>query len=183
MTTKQKSITLTLGGARSGKTAFAEADALVYADGAKPFYLATGQAFDSEMKARIERHKKIRADRFETIEAPLDIAAEMAALTPGRVMLIDSIGTWITNLMLAESDIGAAFESTLNALEECPGHVVIVSDETGLGIVPENAMARQFRDHIGMFNQQVAAVANRVVLVVAGQPLIIKDDGLSMRAE
>ena len=183
MTVKQKSISLTLGGARSGKTAFAEAESLARAGEAKPFYLATGQAFDSEMKDRIDRHKKIRADRFETIEEPLDLAGTIAALPPGRVMLVDSIGTWITNLILAEKNIDAGFEDVLNALEKCNGHVVIVSDETGLGIVPDNAMARQFRDHIGMFNQQVAAIANRVVLVVAGQPLIIKDDGLSVRAE
>ena len=183
MTVKQKSINLTLGGARSGKTAFAETECLAGAGAAKPFYLATGQAFDDEMQDRIDRHRKIRADRFETIEEPLDLAGPIAALPAGRVMLIDSIGTWITNLMLAESDIDAAVEDVLDALGKCPGHVVIVSDETGLGIGPDNAMARQFRDHIGMFNQQVAAMANRVVLVVAGQPLIIKDDGLSMRAE
>ena len=169
------SVILVLGGARSGKTAYAEATALAMAGSTKPFYLATGQAFDDEMQRRIDRHREIRADRFDTLEEPHDIAHLIQGLAPDRVMLIDSIGTWITNLMMQEEDMDTVFTSTVNAVQQSAGHVVIVSDEIGLGIVPENAMAREFRDHIGMFNQKVADLANRVVLVVAGQPLIIKD--------
>lgn len=168
---------LVLGGARSGKTAFAETAAMTCAGDAKPYYLATGQAFDDEMKARITRHQKIRGERFSTLEEPHDIAGRIKSLAPGEVLLIDSIGTWITNLMLAEQDIDHMIRDCITALHECTGHVVLVSDETGLGIVPDNAMARQFRDHVGIFNQQVAAMADRVVLVVAGIPLVIKDDG------
>ncbi|MGC6484977.1 MAG: bifunctional adenosylcobinamide kinase/adenosylcobinamide-phosphate guanylyltransferase [Candidatus Puniceispirillales bacterium] len=169
-------IHLILGGARSGKTAHAEAEALARAGGRKPFYLATGQAFDDEMKARIVRHQSIRGERFHTLEEPMNIAASIRNLEPGAVLLVDSIGTWITNLMLAEGNLEEITADCLDALRETSGEVVLVSDETGLGIVPDNAMARQFRDHIGMFNQQVASMADRVVLVVAGLPLIIKDN-------
>lgn len=176
MTNKKPTLSLILGGARSGKTAFAEARAEMLAarDGAKPFYLATGQGFDDEMQHRIDRHRAIRGERFETLEEPLDIAAAVKSIPPGRTMLIDSVGTWISNLMFHEKEIDSTFEKTQKALVGITGNMVMVSDEIGLGIVPENAMARQFRDHIGMFNQQVAAMADHVVLVVAGQPLFIK---------
>ena len=177
----QSSITLVLGGAGSGKTAWAEAAAVGIAaqspsskQGSKPVYLATGQATDEEMKARIERHRKLRADRFSTIESPLEIASIIAERGAGEVLLIDSIGTWIANLMHAEADIDAAFDGLLEAAEGCSGSCVFVSDETGMGIVPENAMARSFRDRIGLLNQRLAEAAGQVVLVVAGIPLTIK---------
>ena len=175
----KKTITLALGGARSGKTAWAENHALSLADNGtgatvKPCYLATGQAFDDEIKARINRHRALRADRFETLEEAHDIASVIASRHGGEVVLVDSVGTWITNLMLADADIRSAADQTLNAVEETAASVVFVSDETGLGIVPENAMARAFRDHIGDFNQRLAAMADEVRLLVAGIPMTIK---------
>lgn len=174
----KKQIILALGGARSGKTAWAEGCALELAKGqdksTKPFYLATGQAFDDEMKARIDRHRRLREDRFTTLEEATNIATPMVQRQPGDVLLIDSIGTWITNLMLAEADIDAATDQVLQAMIETPATIIAVSDEIGLGIVPDNAMARQFRDHIGLFNQRYAASADQVMLLVAGIPMKIK---------
>ena len=179
----QPSTTLVLGGTRSGKTAWAEAAAIELASGsparskaAKPFYLATGQASDGEMKARIERHRSRRADRFTTIEAPVEIAPVIAERKDGDVLLVDSIGTWATNLMLADADIDTAFAEVLDAVAACPGNCIFVSEESGHGIVPDNAMARAFVDHIGGFNQRLAALADRVVLVVAGIPTMLKKD-------
>ena len=176
------SITLVLGGARSGKTAWAEAAAIGLAErsggppgGAKPLYLATGQASDKGMEARIERHRELRGDRFTTIEEPADVAGVIAGRGAGDVLLIDSVGTWITNLMLAGTDVGAALAGALAAAEACPGTCVFVSEEAGLGIVPDNPMARSFGDHLGGFNQRLAALADRVVLVVAGIPTTIKE--------
>jgi len=174
MADRPKTIMLALGGARSGKTEFAEAEALALAEGSRPFYLATGQAFDAEMEARIARHRELRQENFVTIEEPLEIASRLNALGPDDVVLIDSIGVWITNLMLDGRDISIAVEETLDALARIPASVVIVAEETGLGIVPENRMARDFRDHLGLMNQRVAAMADKVVLMVAGLPLALK---------
>lgn len=173
-TNRSKSIWLALGGARSGKTAWAEARALELAATAKPFYLATGQAFDEEMQARIDRHQRLRQDQFTTLEEPVAIDQMIAQRQPGETMLIDSVGTWITNLMLAEADIDAATDAVLESVMASPASLVFVSDETGLGIVPDNAMARAFRDHIGAFNQRLAAIADGVTLIVAGIPVVIK---------
>ena len=179
---RQSSITLVLGGARSGKTAWAEAEAMDLAGGdlagggapSKPVYLATGLAVDAEMEARIERHRRSRAGRFTTVEAPVDIAPAIAGRGAGEVVLVDSVGTWITNLMHGRADMEAAFAATLEAAAAAGGARVFVSEEAGLGIVPGNAMAREFGDHIGDFNQRLAALADRVVLVVAGIPLTVK---------
>ena len=165
---------LALGGARSGKTAHAESEALALAGDARPFYLATGQAFDDEMNARIRRHRDMRQDRFTTIEEPIDLASILRAHGADDVILIDSLGVWITNLMLGERDLALAFDELMAALDETRASVVLVSDETGFGIVPDNKMAREFRDHIGLLNQRVAAMANKVVLMVAGLPMILK---------
>ncbi|XDZ64621.1 bifunctional adenosylcobinamide kinase/adenosylcobinamide-phosphate guanylyltransferase [Alphaproteobacteria bacterium LSUCC0684] len=174
MPLRSRKIMLALGGARSGKTAYAEGEALALAGESRPFYLATGQAFDAEMEARISRHRELRQDRFTTIEEPLDIASILRGQDEGSVILVDSIGVWITNLMLGESDRPAAFDAFITALEETKASVVIVSEETGLGIVPENKMARDFRDDTGLLNQRVAAMADKVVLMVAGLPMILK---------
>ena len=165
---------LALGGARSGKTAFAETEALRLSGNMRPVYLATGQAFDAEMEERISRHRKLRQDRFDTVEEPLDIASVIRTHGANDVILIDSIGTWITNLMLADRDRPGAFDDLIAALDDTRASVILVSDETGLGIVPENRMARDFRDDIGLLNQRVAAMADKVVLMVAGLPMMLK---------
>ena len=174
MPLQSRTTLLALGGARSGKTAFAEAEALALAGDKRPFYLATGKAFDAEMEDRISRHRALRQDRFKTIEEPLDIASILREYVAGDIILIDSLGVWITNLMLAEKDRQAAFDDLVAAIDETEASVILVSDETGLSIVPENRMAREFRDDIGLLNQRVAAVVDRVALIVAGLPMILK---------
>ncbi len=165
-------MTLVLGGARSGKSAHAEA--LVTAFPAPWSYLATAQALDGEMHERIAHHRARRAAGWETCEVPLDLAAALDALPPGRPALVDCLTLWVTNLLLADCNPDAAADRLLEALARARGPLVLVSNEVGLGIVPDNALARRFRDAAGRLNQRVAAVADRVVLTVAGLPLTVK---------
>ena len=175
---ENKHICLALGGARSGKSDYAESTALSLAEdhGQSAVYVATGQAFDDEMKARIKRHLDRRDDRFATIEEPLDLVSVLKNHNSNHVLLIDSIGVWITNLMINELDVDQIMAETLAAIKETEASVVLVSDEIGMGIVPEGAMSRAFRDHIGLMNQNVASLADRVAFLVAGLPMIIKSD-------
>ncbi|MEC8727480.1 MAG: bifunctional adenosylcobinamide kinase/adenosylcobinamide-phosphate guanylyltransferase [Pseudomonadota bacterium] len=168
---------LYLGGARSGKSAAAEHCAITLAapTGQLPFYLATGQAFDDEMKERITRHKDLRKDRFKTIEEPIDLAAIITSLEQSNsVILIDSVGIWLTNMMMAEQDWQDPLDQTIDAIKTGRHQAIFVSDDVGGGIVPENAMARQFRDHIGLINQRLASEAKDVTFVVAGIETRIK---------
>ena len=167
-------ITLVLGGARSGKSAFAER--LVEASGLKPVYLATGRAFDGEMETRIAEHRSRRGDLWRTVEAPLDLGAAIAAEAKAdSAVLVDCLTLWLTNLMLAERDIADECQRLVEGLRlHEGGPLVLVSNEVGLGIVPDNAMARAFRDHAGRLHQDIAAVAHQVVLVAAGLPLTLK---------
>lgn len=174
---KNKELLFFLGGARSGKTAAAETKAVLYAEkcGQKPYYLATGQAFDDGMKARIERHKALRADRFNTIEEPLDLAAAIQNLdTASAVILIDSLGIWLTNMMMAEKEWQTPLAELLKVIAHGDHQVIIVSDDVSGGIIPENSMARQFRDEMGLINQHVAAAATEVFYVIAGISTLIK---------
>ena len=173
----QFSMHLYLGGARSGKSAAAEHCAMTLAapSGRLPFYLATGQAFDDEMKQRIARHKDMRKDHFQTIEEPIDLATIIQSLdTDNSVILIDSIGIWLTNLMMAEKDWQEPLDQVFQAIKHAGHHVIFVSDDVGGGIVPDNAMARQFRDQIGLINQRLAGESNRVTFVIAGIETHIK---------
>lgn len=165
---------LVLGGARSGKSRFAEAQAA--ATGLTRLYLATAEAWDDEMAARIARHQAERAaDGWTTVEEPLGLpAALLRNSRPDRVVLVDCLTLWVSNLMGAERDIDAAGAALITALTHAAGPVVLVANEVGLGIVPDNAMARAFRDHAGRLNQQVAAVVDRVVFMAAGLPLALK---------
>jgi adenosylcobinamide kinase/adenosylcobinamide-phosphate guanylyltransferase len=164
-------LTLVVGGARSGKSRFAEG--LVTATARPRRYIATAEAWDDEMRARIAQH---RADRgaWTTVEAPLDLAAALAAADPGEAVLIDCATLWLTNHLLADHDLEAEGQSLLDALAACAAPVVIVSNETGWGIVPDNALARRFRDAQGRLNQRLAAQADLVVTVIAGLPLVLK---------
>lgn len=166
--------TLVLGGARSGKSAYAEG--LVRASGLARLYLATATAGDAEMSARIARHRADRAqDGWRTIEEPLSLADALAAeASVGAAILVDCLTLWLSNLMLAEADLEAATAGLLAALRRSPGPIVLVSNEVGLGLVPETALGRRFRDAQGRLNQAVAAAVPQVVFVAAGLPLRLK---------
>ena len=166
-------ITLVLGGARSGKSAHAEA-LLDDHEGAR-LYIATAQAHDAEMAARIAAHRARRGEGWRTVEAPLALAETLDAESrPGRALLVDCLTLWLSNLMGAGRDIAAEIERLAAGLGRLEGRTVLVANEVGLGIVPDNAAARAFRDHAGRLNQAVAAAAGRVVFVAAGLPLTLK---------
>lgn len=165
-------LTLVLGGAASGKSAYAEA--LVLQSNLEPFYIATAQAFDDEMKEKILRHQAMRSDLWTTIEAPIDLSAPLANLKETQAVLIDCATLWLTNVILGEYDVDDAQAKLLAALTNCPSPVVIVSNEVGQGIVPDNALSRRFRNAQGQLNQALAAQADRVVAVMAGLPLELK---------
>ena len=166
-------LTLVLGGARSGKSRHAEG--LVTATPSPWIYIATAQAFDEEMTDRIAQHRSCRAEGWNTIEAPLELPSTVAANGhSGRPMLIDCLTLWLSNVMLHGLDVGAACDELNSALAAATGPVVVVSNEVGLGIVPDNALARHFRDAQGHLNQTIAARADRVVLMAAGLPLTLK---------
>ncbi|MGJ5177692.1 bifunctional adenosylcobinamide kinase/adenosylcobinamide-phosphate guanylyltransferase [Bradyrhizobium oligotrophicum] len=166
-------LTLVLGGARSGKSR--QAEARVTAQSPPWIYVATAQAFDDEMTGRIAQHKARRADGWQTLEAPLDLAALVRAQADSTTpMLIDCLTLWLSNVMLAELNVSAACADLLDALTAARGPIVTVSNEVGLGIVPDNALARAFRDAQGRLNQDVAALADRVILMAAGLPLTLK---------
>lgn len=166
-------VTLILGGARSGKTARAEA--LVLGSGLEPVYLATAQALDEEMRARIERHRRERGTAWRTLEEPLALPERLREVAaPGRGVLVDCLTLWLTNLMLAERPVEAEGERLVTALRGLAGPVVLVSNEVGLGIVPMEPMSRAFLDHAGRLHQKIAALADWVQLMAAGLALDLK---------
>lgn len=166
-------LTFVLGGARSGKTAYALQAALTQ-QGSPRVMIATAEALDGEMAYRIARHRAERGADWTTVEAPLKLAAAVTDLAPGAVAVIDCLTLWITNLMMDEADVGAAVAELLAALKATPAQVVVISNEVGQGIVPDNAMARRFRDEAGWAHQALAAAADQVVFVTAGLPLVLK---------
>jgi adenosylcobinamide kinase/adenosylcobinamide-phosphate guanylyltransferase len=157
-------LTLVLGGARSGKSRFAES--LITALPPPWIYAATGQALDAEMAERIAAHRARRGAGWATVEAPRDLAATLEAYATAPI-LVDCLTLWLSNLMMAETAIEAEFDRLEHALAKATGPVVLVANEVGSGIVPDNALARRFRDLQGWLNQRIAAQADRVVLVVA----------------
>ena len=167
-------MTLVLGGARSGKSAYAEG--LIEACPGPWLYLATAQAFDGEMRERIALHRARRAGPWRTRDVPLALP-EAVAEAPGPV-LVDCLTLWLTNLLLSDDGSGGdpapAVARLVDACAGARGPLVLVSNEVGLGIVPDNALARRFRDEAGRLHQRLAAIADRVVLTVAGLPLIVK---------
>jgi len=165
-------LTLVVGGARSGKSAFAER--LITASARPRRYIATAEAWDDEMRDRIARHLRDRGADWATVEAPLALAAALADARPGEAVLVDCATLWLTNHLLADSDLAAETTRLLDALAASPAPVVIVTNETGWGIVPENALARRFRDEQGRLNQRLAAGADLVVTVIAGLPMVLK---------
>jgi len=172
VTPGEKSL-LVLGGARSGKSRFAQARAedcpgdLVY--------IATAQAFDTEMTQRIALHQHDRGPRWRTVEAPLDLAATIEAESRAdRMLLIDCLTLWASNLLFAERDLDEAIKTLSAAIIQAAGPLIFVSNEVGLGIVPDNVLARRFRDMAGDINQSVAATVDHVVFVAAGLPITLK---------
>ncbi|HVC56651.1 MAG TPA: bifunctional adenosylcobinamide kinase/adenosylcobinamide-phosphate guanylyltransferase [Stellaceae bacterium] len=166
-------LSLVLGGARSGKSRYAER--LVEAAAASGTYCATAEAKDDEMAARIAAHRARRGAFWHTIEAPRDVAGTIAAETrAGRPLLVDCLTLWLTNLMLADRPIDAAGAGLCVALREAAGPVVLVANEVGLGLVPQTPLGRRFRDAAGRLNQEMAALADHVVFVAAGLPLVLK---------
>lgn len=167
--------TIVLGGARSGKSAYAQARAENAAGSERrPIMIVTAQAFDDEMGERIARHQADRDARWVTVEAPVDLVAAIAVLRPDDVAVVDCLTLWLSNTMAAEGDIEAACTALVAAAASCPATLLLVSNEVGWGIVPDNALARQFRDHAGRLHQHLTRVADEAVLVVAGLPLILK---------
>lgn len=137
-------------------------------------YIATAQAFDSEMRERIQHHRDRRDGGWQTLDAPLDLAETLHALPTGTPVLLDCLTLWLTNIMLAERDVEAAVAKLSSALAAPTGAWHVVSNEVGLSIVPENALARRFRDEQGRLNQKIAALADEVLFMVAGLPMKVK---------
>lgn len=172
-------VTLVIGGARSGKSAYAEtliADASA-PNGPRPLYIATAEARDPEMRERIALHRERRGALWETVEEPLHLAGALVA-GGGRAVLVDCLTLWLTNHLLAGRDLAVERERLIATLNALNGPVVLIANEVGLGIVPDNALARVFRDEAGLLNQAVARAAGRVVFMAAGLPLIMKDETL-----
>jgi adenosylcobinamide kinase/adenosylcobinamide-phosphate guanylyltransferase len=166
--------TLVLGGVRSGKSAFAQRAAERARGGRKPILIATGQAFDDEMKARIARHQSERGEAWETREAPLDLVNALGGLEPDAVVVVDCLTLWLSNHLLAGGDVARERQVLVEAVAACPARLWLVSNEVGWGVVPESVLGRVFRDEAGWLHQALAAVAESVVLVVAGLPLQLK---------
>lgn len=164
---------LVLGGQRSGKSRFAEE--LVAKSGRRPVYVATATAGDEEMAARIAVHRHRRGDAWTTIEAPLELPATLgSAAAADAAVLVDCLTLWVANLMAAERDIDRDTDALVAALSDAEGPVVVVSNEVGAGVIPDNPLARRYADALGTLNQRVAAAVGRVIVMAAGQPLVVK---------
>ena len=173
MTTALPPVTLVLGGARSGKSRHAEA--LVEAQPGACIYLATAEPGDQEMAERIRRHRARRGARWETLEEPLDLTGALrGAARPDGAVLVDCLTLWLSNLLGAARDVDAETEGLVAALPRLAGPVVFVSNEVGLGIVPEGAQTRAFIDHTGRLHQRLADAAQSVLFMAAGLPLALK---------
>ena len=166
------SLTFIIGGARSGKSAHAER--LIAALAPPWTYLATAQAFDDEMRERIVTHQTRRDAGWRTVEAPLDLAATLDSLDAGAPVLVDCLTLWLSNHMLAGHDLAQQCDRLKKVLAKPKGPWFVVSNEVGMGIVPDNALARRFRDEAGRLNQRIAAIADRVIFMVAGVPMQVK---------
>jgi len=173
MNTSLPRLTLVLGGARSGKSVYAEN--LIRKLPPPWVYVATAEALDDEMRGRIAEHKAQRGDGWTTIEAPLDLGAAVAANgASGGPVLIDCLTLWLSNILLAGMPVPVECDRLCAALAAAKGPLVVVSNEVGLGIVPDSKLGRDFRDAQGRLNAEVAALAGHVVFMVAGLPLTLK---------
>ena len=166
-------VTLVLGGARSGKSRYAER--LVENAASGGIYCATAEAGDAEMAQRIAAHRARRGPFWHTVEVRLALAPVIRDAAPDRPLLVDCLTLWLSNLLLAGKPIDDETAALCGALRLAEGSVVLVANEVGLGLVPETALGREFRDAAGRLNQEVAALADRVVFVAAGLPLVLKE--------
>jgi adenosylcobinamide kinase/adenosylcobinamide-phosphate guanylyltransferase len=165
--------TLVLGGARSGKSSFAEH--IARASSLPRVYVATATAGDEEMRDRIARHRADRRGDWQTIEEPLSLSDVLAREgRPGRIILVDCLTLWLSNVMLAERDVGREVALLAAATRGSMAPIIMVSNEVGLGLVPDTPLGRAFRDEQGRLNQAVAAIVPRVVFLAAGLPLWLK---------
>lgn len=165
-------IILITGGARSGKSVRAETRARAFAG--QPVYIATAEALDGEMRERIAKHRARRGKEWLEREAPLELVAALTATDGGGARLVDCLTLWLSNLMHARRDLTKETSALTDALAAQRSPVVLVANEVGLGIVPDNALARQFRDAAGLMNQMIARAADEVEFVVAGLPMRVK---------
>jgi len=166
-------VILVLGGARSGKSRFGEQ--IVLESGKNPVYIATAQADDEEMRQRIRIHQNRREGHWQTIEVPFELRAAIEQVARAdKIILVDCLTLWLSNLLLAHRDIEAACDDLCQLLSLSICDIVLVSSEVGLGIVPDNVLARRFRDASGLLNQHIAACAKKVYFVAAGLPLCLK---------
>jgi adenosylcobinamide kinase/adenosylcobinamide-phosphate guanylyltransferase len=171
---------LVVGGAKSGKSRFAM-DACNALD-RKRIFLATAQALDREMEERILRHRAERGPSWLTVEEPIEIASTIRTMdNQDTVILVDCLTLWLNNLFMKYGDegekIGRNIDDLVGKLSDVRGAVVVVSNEVGMGVVPENELSRRYRDTAGLLNQRVAGVADKVIAILAGQPLVVKDAG------
>ena len=167
-----QNLTLILGGASSGKSAYAER--LTLATGLTPVYLATGLAGDGEMADKIERHQARRGPEWQLIEAPLDLSSPLHSLTLRHVVLLDCLTLWLSNHMELNHNIEAETTALLSSIHASKAQVIAVSNEIGLGLVPASPLGRAFRDAQGQLNQRFAEAADTVTFVAAGLPLSLK---------
>lgn len=172
---KGKMIFIT-GGAKSGKSSFAMAEAAKIKG--KKAYIATAEALDDEMRERIERHRKQRGNGWKTFEEPVKISGVIRKINGEyKVIVVDCLTLWLSNIMMNGKVIEKEIKLLCAVLEEAGCTLFVVSNEVGMGIVPENDMAREFRDLAGMLNQKVAEIADEVYMVVSGIPVKIKKKG------
>lgn len=165
-------LTFVLGGASSGKSAFAES--LVVKSQAPRVYLATSRIYDAEMRTKVADHIQSRGPDWQTIEEPRDMAAALAKVPADHVVLLDCASMWLTNVIMDEADLALETQIFLRAIAKCAARVVVVSNEVGMGVVPDTPLGRQFRDAQGKLNQELAEISDLAVMVVAGMPLTLK---------
>ena len=168
-------IQFVLGGARSGKSAHAEMLARSHRKGGDLVYIATAEIFDSEMEARIDLHRQRRGPEWTLVEAPRHLPRAIRdADHENNTILVDCLSVWTTNLLIHDQDLDQARRDLIGCLDGVKGRIVLVASETGLGIVPDNALSRRFRDANGLLNQAVAEAADEVFFIAAGIALRIK---------
>jgi adenosylcobinamide kinase / adenosylcobinamide-phosphate guanylyltransferase len=172
-------VRLIIGGARSGKSAHAQAlaEAEAARRGGAPVMIATAEALDDEMALRIARHREERGPGWRTVEAPLDVVPALQGLERADCAVVDCLTLWLSNLMFAGRDLEAETQALLSAAATSAGEVIVVTNEVGMSIVPENPLARRFRDEAGRMNRRVAERADEVLVMFAGLPLRLKPAG------
>lgn len=172
MRTSLPKLSLILGGAASGKSAYAEN--LIKSHSASKYYIATANVWDAEIEMKVAAHRSARGPDWTTLEAPMDVVHALKSLSAADTVLIDCATMWLSNHLLENSALEAEQLKMLAALNDCPASIVIVSNEVGHGIVPDNALARKFREAQGRLNIELAQTADLVVFITAGLAQVLK---------